>query len=713
MLGAANTTFGKFYRDSLVRTAAIPGGRRELFPLPLPCVPCRSGADAMSTLVIVAFNFLDAGCSYRVDRLPSARKASAGQEEVLQRISKAASLLMGRWAQVEEDGRPCTPASELAGLQLASSMSGVPLEAQRVDLPPRACTCDPLIHLRGKVTEAFASPEALFPAALPREVSSLRRFRGDEVEYHKLTARSLRCGKLRLGHNQRAGAQIFTVGKGSSDGLREVWNGSLVSACAARPPKPPRLGNPGAFPWIYTGGARLYFSKRDAKAYFDLLTLPVALRPYFGRPVVKAGRICEVLGVSLEDLRAFIDDADGAKLIADSTLVPVSACWPMGFSWSSFVAQSMMTNICVAAGLRSEQLMCLECPLPDDQSELATVATDDIILVSHSVHQARGRLVAIDRELAAHGVTRNATKDVDAAGSIIALGCELSSEPPRVDPAAKKLYSTVAASLGLFGEPRCTPLVFASILGTCQWFAQLSRWHFSVFDTAYGFQRCIPQDIPMQVPDGCLDELVVFACLSPLLSVALDRPFCNTIVATDASPSFGFGVSVRAVDGSVVRSLSRCSERHGDHLRMTLGPDDDPELERHGTPVRLPFTKSSFTDVISLKAAHLVHSGALEAQGVLLGVQWIPRSRKRHGHRVIIAIDAKAVLGAVAKGRSSSATLSAIIRRIAAHCLAGGLLLYPIYVPSESNPADAPSRGVRKRPATIRGWACIVRRTSL
>jgi hypothetical protein len=119
---------------------------------------------------------------------------------------------------------------------------------------------------------------------------------------------------------------------------------------------------------------------------------------------------------------------------------------------------------------------------------------------------------------------------------------------------------------------------------------------------------------------------------------------------------------------------------------------------RIGNPVRLPFAQSSFTDVISLKAKHISHSGAMGAHGFLLCLQWVLRSKSRFSSRVVIGIDAKVVLHAAIKGRSSSPTLSSIIRSIAAHCLAGDLLLYPLYVPSESNPADAPSRGRRRRP---------------
>jgi uncharacterized membrane protein len=111
----------------------------------------------------------------------------------------------------------------------------------------------------------------------------------------------------------------------------------------------------------------------------------------------------------------------------------------------------------------------------------------------------------------------------------------------------------------------------------------------------------------------------------------------------------------------------------------------------------LGLTKSSFTTIVSAKALHRAHSGALEATAVVLLLRWLLRSKDKHAHRVVALVDAQAVLGAAAKGRTSAATLKREIRKIAALTLAGDFLMRYVYVPSEDNPADAPSRGVRRR----------------
>jgi hypothetical protein len=254
-----------------------------------------------------------------------------------------------------------------------------------------------------------------------------------------------------------------------------------------------------------------------------------------------------------------------------------------------------------------------------------------------------------------------------------------------------------SAIIGLLKAPVVSQRAFASILGIAQWFAQITRWMYSVFDAVYEFQRREPQQEPVSVSSDALDELLTFVALSPLLPADIERDFIPLVTACDASPSFGFGVSVRSCEMEVIKELATLSERNGDYIR-TAESDDAEERYRVGEPTTLPFSKNSFTDVLSVKAKMVQHSGAMEAHAVLLLVQWALRSTSRFNRRLLVLIDAKAVLYAVLKGRSSAPTLKPVIRRLAAHCLAGDLLLYPLYVPSENNPADGPSRGLRRRP---------------
>ena len=97
-----------------------------------------------------------------------------------------------------------------------------------------------------------------------------------------------------------------------------------------------------------------------------------------------------------------------------------------------------------------------------------------------------------------------------------------------------------------------------------------------------------------------------------------------------------------------------------------------------------------------MKHRYKAHAGSLEASGLLLLLRWISRTPKHHLRRVPILVDAQAVLGAAAKGRTSANSFKRDMRKIAAATLASDILPGYGYIPSEENPADAPSRGVRK-----------------
>ena len=55
-----------------------------------------------------------------------------------------------------------------------------------------------------------------------------------------------------------------------------------------------------------------------------------------------------------------------------------------------------------------------------------------------------------------------------------------------------------------------------------------------------------------------------------------------------------------------------------------------------------------------------------EGVAVILYLRLLLRSRQRFGHRVVLLVDSKVTLGVIAKGRSSSKHLNALVRRAAA-----------------------------------------------
>ena len=194
--------------------------------------------------------------------------------------------------------------------------------------------------------------------------------------------------------------------------------------------------------------------------------------------------------------------------------------------------------------------------------------------------------------------------------------------------------------------------------------------------------------------------MLTFLLLAPVLEADLRRPWLTTIVACDASSVFGFGVAVADVTAEDARMVGRFADTAGSYVRVDRSvphPNDEDERLRVGTRPELGLSKHHFRPVIAQRATFKAHSGALEATGVSLAIKWVLRDKRRHGKRVTVLDDAQAVLGAAARGRSSAKTFGREIKRLAALVLGGDLLVRYVYIPSEDNPGDAPSRNKHTR----------------
>ena len=63
-----------------------------------------------------------------------------------------------------------------------------------------------------------------------------------------------------------------------------------------------------------------------------------------------------------------------------------------------------------------------------------------------------------------------------------------------------------------------------------------------------------------------------------------------------------------------------------------------------------------------------------------------------HSCRIVMCCDSRVVVGEVSKGRSSSSLLNKHLRGLCALCMAHDIQLRVLWVGTDSNPSDAPSR---------------------
>ena len=151
-------------------------------------------------------------------------------------------------------------------------------------------------------------------------------------------------------------------------------------------------------------------------------------------------------------------------------------------------------------------------------------------------------------------------------------------------------------------------------------------------------------------------------------------------------------MSIPRTTPNEARRIGRLADGTGSFVRMCK---DDPcrGKVQVGTCHRLRIGKNTHRTVISCAKRYNARSGSLEATGVVLLARWLSRSPRQHQKRHAVLVDARSILGAAARSRTSAPSYWKEIRRLAAYAIGCDMLMEYVYVPSESNPADAPSRG--------------------
>jgi hypothetical protein len=201
-------------------------------------------------------------------------------------------------------------------------------------------------------------------------------------------------------------------------------------------------------------------------------------------------------------------------------------------------------------------------------------------------------------------------------------------------------------------------------------------------------------------------ELSTLLCLLPLLRFDMSSPVFHRVMASDASELAGGVVSAActpAMDHALtpLASAKRCAL-----LQTTLAADETEEQRQRSVaaaadcPSMAAAIDCAYAAVVSspwradvtLPWRTPSHINSLEMHAALLAVHRVASYRAPLDSRVYLLLDNTACLFALLKGRSSSVELLLPLRKVAAVALAAGLVLMPAWLPSELNPADAPSR---------------------
>ena len=632
-------------------------------------------------------------------------RATVAQTDVLSRIVDGCLDMLSRLQQAEDGAWEAFVPDWIQMPERPSGPKYGNLQAEAVDVLEVAGKCDPLTCLDEHVRNVICNDNLMFSEA-PSGMSSFEGIPAEERrEYVKLVARQLCSKQLALAAHAKGGGTIIAVSKPGGKRQRAVWHGKRVSAAATRPPKPRHLASPTVLSLMECpAGQKIRCSKRDASCWFDQLQLPAAMQRWMGRPSITARELCTVGGLTPEQIQGFVLPGDPADC---ETFFPVSLTWPMGFAWSSFVAQEFLLDTCSAAGLTESQILSSDVQTPTSCDVVFAAATDDVMIFSasgagHSLKAAK----QLDAVFEQRGIVRNSRKDVDDSLSATCVGVALEDGTHLAVPPARCLAMLYALSC-LLCRKTASPKQVHQLLGVQQWYDLLCRCKLAVYDKVYEFVRDEADTAVKTVPKVVLFELCAAVFLGIFWRQDLQRPFLPLLSATDASTEYGFGASVARLPVPMIRRLARVAEKQGAYVVMDGGFSPEAAAKRLGQLHKLDISLDDFTDIFSIKSKHEAHINVLEGEAFIIWLRWILRSRARHCTRVVVLVDSAVWLGAAAKGRSST-QLNRLLRKAAALELAGGVQVHLILVPSADNPSDRPSRGVRLKPAKFSQGNCTV-----
>ena len=146
-----------------------------------------------------------------------------------------------------------------------------------------------------------------------------------------------------------------------------------------------------------------------------------------GRPPVRLDELLGLDGLTLSELQSYL--LTESHHSEKSQLVPVNLTWAIGFSWSSYIAQSVMTGCCLKTGLDIHSLLADHTQVPTEMGEVVAVATDDVMHFSN-VGPSIGEqwMERLDTVFESVGVITNASKDISGTKNATCVGIDMHAD---------------------------------------------------------------------------------------------------------------------------------------------------------------------------------------------------------------------------------------------------------------------------------------------
>jgi hypothetical protein len=582
----------------------------------------------------------------------------------------------------------------------------VPLRASRVSLPEQLSHIPFSSVLPVSVSRAYSCPEQL-PSLLrdPLELLVLDamqplrapRVAGSRAEYVRLIGRLLPLRMVGTTATPRAVNGVFCVAKDAArDRLiidAQPANRLFADAPHVQLPNAAHLAH-----LRVAGSGPVLAAKSDLSDYYHHIALPAHLQSFFSLPALSAAE-WHSLGVQ--------PPASGEPLF------PMCTTLPMGFSHAVYIAQTVHEHVLYSAGVldpANSLLRLSAAPLAGSQVRHG-IYIDDYFQLSHDRSASEAQLDRVLGAYAAKGFVVRSSKVVrPTAEPLGVLGFEIRGADATIGVSTSSSLQLAQRTLQVLHAPCVNGRALARLLGCWAWAQLLRRPSFSVLQQAYRYAR-LAGTRPFTLWPTVRRELQALLGLLPLLRACWRTPLFRRILATDAS-EHAAGVVYAPAEGNLVRAVAQLCASKGDGwlaacLRASSLSTLEVEEKREEAVAsvlcssRASFaasyaavTRARWRELASHPWRTPEHINALELRAILLALHWALSYRRACATRILLLVDSLVAHGVLWKGRCHSPALLLIARKIGALLLASGIQLCPGWIPSECNPADAPSRRV-------------------
>ena len=353
----------------------------------------------------------------------------------------------------------------------------------------------------------------------------------------------------------------------------------------------------------------------------------------------------------------------------------------------------------------------------------AGIIVDDLVILEHvlrekfdssDLHDTEGSKRtanardAYDKSLLPH----NPKKGFCNSAHCRYWGVEVDGVKGLIRCSSLRLWPTSVITLRVCSLGVATVGLIEALAGSWVSLLGVRRRLYSAMETIFEPLGIPDQKAVVRLSSELKSELMCLVVLGSLAVVNLRSKPSNFIVATDASMDAMAGVTAE-VHPCVVKEITRYSLKKGNWSRLL--PATAAWERSHGlldAADELPgdsFKCNPLWDTVAScfeykttwikKVDKAKHINLLELQSYIT-------EEKRLAHRysslrIPAGIDSQVCLGAVVKGRASSAAINAILRQSMPYSIGADLYMHYMYYPSELNRSDGPTRNRPPAPPSI------------